>query len=549
MQNLSIQTGAAPASTAGTGPADIPSDQDVTALAGRLAAIVGEGHIHRDAPHRDLFSQDIYIAAAAPAALVVAPATTDELSAVVSAAHAAGFSCAPRGGGMSYTKGYIPSSPRSVMLDLSRMDKVLDIRADDMVVTVQAGCTWKTLYETLAPLGLRTPFWGALSGLVSTIGGGLSQGNAFFGAGHHGTTGESVVALSLVLADGRVLRTGARGADGNSPFYRFYGPDVTGLFAGDCGAFAIKAEVTLRLIRAPKHEGYVSFSFKTSPDMFAAMTEMTRAGIACELCGFDPRLTRIRLKRASLASDLGALKNVVGKQGSFLKGMKEAAKVALAGRSFIDDGDFALHIVCEGRSAAGVTDDVAEAKRIAARFNGVEVENTIPKVMRAQPFVALNSMVGPNGERWVPIHCLAPLSRAHAIFTAIEAEFDGMRAELDEHGIENAFLFSSLSTNALVIEPTFYWPDAMMPIHDAYVEKSHMAKLPAYPANPAAAAVVEKARQRLLALFKREGLGHLQVGRTYPYLESRDAASVDLLQGIKQVLDPERRVNPGVLGL
>ncbi|OYY67037.1 MAG: hypothetical protein B7Y51_00685, partial [Burkholderiales bacterium 28-67-8] len=48
--------------------------------------------------------------------------------------------------------------------------------------------------------------------------------------------------------------------------------------------------------------------------------------------------------------------------------------------------------------------DLAEARRIAAACRGGEVENTIPKVMRAQPFVAVNSMVGPNGERWVPIH-------------------------------------------------------------------------------------------------------------------------------------------------
>ncbi|MDG5496098.1 FAD-binding oxidoreductase [Niveispirillum sp. BGYR6] len=519
------------------------------ALATRLAAIVGADNVRRADPVRELFSQDIYSRGNEAAALIAAPADTAQLAATIVAAREAGFDCVPRGGGMSYTKGYLPQSPNSVSLDLSRTDKVLAVRADDMVVTVQAGCTWKTLYETLAPLELRTPFWGPLSGLISTIGGGLSQGNAFFGAGHHGTGGESVVAYTAVLADGQILRTGARGADGDSPFYRFYGPDIAGLFNGDCGAFAIKAEITLRLMPLPKHEAYASFSFKTDTDMFAALTGMTKAGIASELCGFDPRLTRIRLKRASLSADLGALKNVVGKQGSLLKGMKEAAKIALAGRSFIDDGDFALHVVCEGRSAAGVADDLAEARRIAAACNGVEVENTIPKVMRAQPFMALNSMVGPNGERWVPIHCLVPLSRAHAIFQAIEAEFDSMRAELDAHGVENAFLFSGMSTNAILIEPTFYWPDAMLPVHHAYVEQGHMAKLPVNPPNAEAAAVVEKSRQRLLALFARNGLGHFQIGRTYPYYDSRDAASRTLLAQVKHTLDPDRRLNPGVLGL
>ncbi|WP_044564185.1 FAD-binding oxidoreductase [Azospirillum sp. B4] len=522
---------------------------DIDALASQLAAIVGHANVHVDEATRVFHSQDVYARAAHTAALVVAPADTAQLAATVAACAAAGYHCAPRGGGMSYTKGYLPASPATVTLDLSRMDRVLDIRPEDMVVTVQAGCTWKTLNEALAPLGLRTPFWGTLSGIAATVGGGMSQGSAFFGAGHHGTGAESMVALTLVLADGRVLRTGARGADGDSPYYRFYGPDLAGLFTGDCGAFAIKAEVTLRLMPAPKHEAHASFTFKSSADMFGAMAAVARAGIACEVCGLDPRLGQIRMKRASLAADLSALKSVAGKQGSLLGGLKEAAKIALAGRGFIDAADFALHLMCEGRSAAGVADDLAEARAIAARHNGQEVENTVPKVMRAQPFVALNSMIGPNGERWAPIHCLTPLSRAHEIYAAIEAELEAMRPELDAQGVDHAYLFTTMSTTVIIIEPVFYWPDALRELHHASVEASYLAKLPKTPPNAAAAAAVESARQRLLDLFQRNGLGHFQIGRTYGYRASRDAASGALLEGLKDILDPEHRLNPGVLGL
>ena len=84
------------------------------------------------------------------------------------------------------------------------------------------------------------------------------------GAGHYGTSSESVVALTVVLADGSILRTGARGPDGDTPFYRHYGPDLTGLFCGDSGVFGVKAEIVLRLIKnPPAHEGYASFSFAT----------------------------------------------------------------------------------------------------------------------------------------------------------------------------------------------------------------------------------------------------------------------------------------------
>ena len=167
---------------------------------------------------RALHSEDIWSAARDTVALVVAPRSLDELSRVVATIARAGFAIAPRGAGMSYTSGYIPMSGNTVSLDLSGMDRVLRVSAEDMTVTVEAGCTWAALNAALAPHGLRTPFWGAMSGLKSTIGGGLSNLNAMFGAGHYGTSSESVIALSIVLSDGRIVRTGARGCDGDTPF-------------------------------------------------------------------------------------------------------------------------------------------------------------------------------------------------------------------------------------------------------------------------------------------------------------------------------------------
>jgi len=146
------------------------------------------------------------------------------------------------------------------------MNKILEINADDMYVTVQAGVTWQQLYAALQPLGLRTPFWGPLSGLTSTIGGGLSQNNAFFGAGTHGPSTDSVTGLTVVLADGRIVKTGTGGTKNAKPFWRQYGPDLTGLFLSDAGALAYKAEATLRLIPLPEAEDWASFEFETRDD-------------------------------------------------------------------------------------------------------------------------------------------------------------------------------------------------------------------------------------------------------------------------------------------
>jgi FAD/FMN-containing dehydrogenase len=520
----------------------------VAGLEAALTRIVGGEHVRADEPSRRLHSEDIWLGVDAVVALVVAPASVEQLCGVVRAIHGSGFSIAPRGAGMSYTGGYVPVNSRTISLDMSRMNRILRVSRDDMTVTVEAGVTWKALGQALAAQGLRTPFWGPMSGLISTVGGGVSQLNAVLGAGHYGTSSESVVALSVVLADGRLLRTGARGRDGASPFYRHYGPDLTGLFCGDCGVFGIKAEITLRLMALPAHEDYASFSFATGTALMQAMAGIARAGLASETCGFDPGLTAVRLARASLTSDVKTLGAVISREKSFGRGLVSAAKVAMAGRNFVEERAYPLHVTCEGRSAGAVQSDMAEVRRITAAAEGAEIQNTIAKVIRAVPFPPLNSMVGPDGESWVPVHGVVSLSSAPDALADIQELFTQMAEAHRLAGIKTGFLFTTLSTNAIIIEPVFYWPNGWRAIHAAAIEPAHLARLTQRPANPQATALVAESRKRVIAIFARYGAGHFQIGRTYPYRESRDAASIELLDAIKQCLDPDRILNPGVLG-
>jgi FAD/FMN-containing dehydrogenase len=514
----------------------------------RLSAIVGENHVRTDEATRRLFSEDIWLPPGAVTALVVAPGNTQQLSQLVAAATAAGYAVAPRGAGMSYTGGYVPSQERTVTLDLSRMNRILKVSREDMTVTVEAGATWRDMNDALAAEGLRTPFWGPMSGLSSTIGGGLSQLNAMFGAGHYGTSSESVVALTVVAADGSLIRTGARGPGGETPFYRHYGPDLTGLFCGDGGTLGIKAEVTMRLITMPAHEDHASFSFPSGEALLKAMAEVARKGIAAETCAFDPGLTMVRLKRASLVADVKTLGAVVAKEKSFGKGLLAAAKIAIGGRNFIAPTDYPLHVICEGRSKGAVDVDMAEARRIAAAFGGTEVENSIAKIIRAMPFPALNSMVGPTGEAWVPVHGVCSLSTAPAIFAEIQALYASGKAEMDAAEIHTGFLFTTMATNGLIIEPVFFWPQGWRPVHESAIEPAHLARLEQRPENPAATALVTELRKAVIAIFQRYGTGHFQIGRTYPYRDSRDALSRALLDAVKGVMDPDSQINPGVLG-
>lgn len=523
------------------------SVSDVAALADALRAIVGADHVDDREAKRRLHSEDIWQVSDAVVPLIVSPQSTAELCDVMAAVHRAGFDVAPRGAGMSYTGGYIPAGDNVISLDLSGMNRILRISRDDMTVTVEAGVTWKQLYEALSAQGLRTPFWGPMSGLTSTVGGGLSQLNAVFGAGQYGTTSESVVGVSVVLADGKMICTAARGPEG-FPFFRHYGPDLTGLFCGDCGAFGVKAEITLRLISLPAHEDYASFSFPTGEDLLRGMAELSRAGVTSEMCAFDPGLTAVRLARASITSDVKTLGAVVAKEKTLAKGLLAAARVAVKGRKIVAEDEYPLHVICEGRSQAGVAFDMSEVRRIAAEFNGVEIESTIARVIRATPFPALNSMLGPDGEAWVPIHGVLPLSAAPAAFDAIKRIYTDMAAEHEAAGVKTGFLFTALSTNAIIVEPVFFWPAGWRPIHESAVEPAHVARLTRREPNDEARAVVVETRRRVLEALTQHGASHFQIGRTYPYRQSRDDVSRALLDAIKDVVDPERAINAGVLG-
>lgn len=524
---------------------------DMTAaadIAPILKQILGPDGFSDDPATIELMSQDIWMKGE-DAAFVAAPETVEQLQAAVRAAHERGIALNPRGGGMSYTKAYTPDRAGVGMLDFSRLDEIVEINTGDMYVTVEAGCTWATLHQALTAKHVRTPFWGPLSGLTSTIGGGLSQNNAFFGAGKYGSTGDSVLSVAVVLADGTLVRTGTGGTANGKPFWRHYGPDLTGLFVGDAGTLGYKAEITFRLIPLPEHEDWASYEFENRDQCAAAMAALMREDIACEIFGFDPNLTKVRMARASLMSDAKALTNVMKNQGSFFKALKEGAKVAMAGRGFMDDANYTLHFSVEGRSKAGVAEEIAILKTIAQDHGGKPIENSIPKIIRANPFGPLNNMLGPQGERWVPIHGIVAPNDGEACLRDLEEGFDAMRTDLDKHSILTGALLTSLGTTGYLIEPVFIWPEELFAIHEASVEADYLAKLPRHKPNPEATAMVQKAREFVLETFSRYGAAHFQIGRTYPYKEGRDPDAFALLEAIKTALDPDGRINPGALGL
>ncbi|MEC9454965.1 MAG: FAD-binding oxidoreductase, partial [Pseudomonadota bacterium] len=140
-------------------------------FAEKFRKLIGAEHVIADMAERAYYSSDISGAGNAVAALVLQPGTREELAVCVREAADLGLALIARGGGMSYSKGYVPTAERSVILDMRRLDRIIEINGQEKFVTAEAGCTWARLYDALSENNLRTPFFGPLSGIQATIGG------------------------------------------------------------------------------------------------------------------------------------------------------------------------------------------------------------------------------------------------------------------------------------------------------------------------------------------------------------------------------------------
>jgi FAD/FMN-containing dehydrogenase len=520
--------------------------RDDRALLDRLVGLVGREHVLLDAAERRFYSTDVYAQRELPLA-VVRPGSTDEVAAVVAAACAAGVSVVPRGGGASYTDGYLPNDPSSILLDTARLDRIVDLNAQDMYVTVEAGVTWAKLNEALAGLGLRTPFYGPFSGLAATVGGSISQHSVSWGTGVFGVSAESVLALEVVLADGRIVRTGTAGTLGASPFFRHYGPDLTGLFTGDAGALGVKTRITLRLMRRPSEYVGLSFRFADFDSMYAGMVDAAREGLNSINFGLDPRLQQGQIGKTTVSDGLKAAGAVFRSSRSLVDGASRVIRMGLAGRRFLG-ADFSVHYVVEGvdRTAARAA---AGALRDLLGRHGQETAATVPNVVQSMPFAPLYNVLGPRGERWVPIHTVLPFSKVLPFRRDLEKLYGEHAERMRAARVDYGAMFMTVSTNAFLYEPVFYWEDARNACHERLVPADYLATLPEYPANPAGAALVAEMKRAIIDLMHRHGGAHLQIGKVYPYLADREAEAEKLLRDLKRSVDPQGRLNPGALGL
>ena len=260
-----------------------------------LANIVGVGNVLTDPADLDRYSADALTPFRAFGAeeafdhladVVVRPASTREVAEVVKEAGQRRIPLVPFGGGTGVMGGALPVRG-GIILDMGRMNRVLAINPTDLTAEVEAGVILRDLVDRLAETGLM-PGHDPYSVPIATLAGAISTNGVGYRASAFGPMGDQVVALEVVLPQGRMLATRA------VPKYSS-GPNLNHLFIGSEGVFGIITRATIRVYRQPEAQAFATAAFDSFDQGFDAAAELLALGIRPTLLDLTEEAGVVRL--------------------------------------------------------------------------------------------------------------------------------------------------------------------------------------------------------------------------------------------------------------
>jgi D-lactate dehydrogenase (cytochrome) len=417
-------------------------------------------------------------AAGAPDA-VVFPATTEEVADIVRIAARHHAPVVPFGVGSSL-EGHVNAVHGGVSVDCSRMNRVLRVSVDDLDCDVQAGVTHRQLNKALANTGVA--FW-VDPGADATIGGMAATRASGTTAVRYGTMREVVLGLTVVLADGRAIKTGGRARKSSS------GYDLTRLFVGSEGTLGVITELTLRLFGLPEAVSAAVCQFETMEG--AVRTVMTTIQLG------------IPVARMELLDELQ------------IEAVNKYSKLSYPAKPTLF---FEFH----GTSVDAVTEHAATAQEIAAEQGGSGFEWASRPEDRTRLWTARHNAfyaslaLRPGAKPWTTDVCV-PISRlAECILeTRRDVQASTLIAPLMGH----------------VGDGNFHLVFALDPDNAAELAE----------ASEINARLVKRAQAMGGTCSGEHGVG---IGKM-EYLHAEHGDALDVMRAIKRALDPDNVMNPG----
>lgn len=425
---------------------------------------------------------------------IVYPECTDHVSLIAKLCSRYRIPMVPYGAGSS-VEGSFSSPHGGFCINFSRMNKIVALHADDMDVVVQAGVNVAHLNEQLESSGLFLPLDPSPTAL---IGGMIATNCSGTNAMRYGTMKDYVLNLTLVLADGSVIRTRGRGR----PRKTSAGYDLTRLLVGSEGTLGMVTEATLKLAVIPKETAVATVSFPAGVEAAArASVRMMRAGIGC---------------LAALEIMDEAQMKVINRNGGTLKADGQTKRLW--------PEQTTLFLKFSGGSHTGISEDAKKVKEIVHSLGGQRLEMaTEPRekdaiwAARKEALWAMLAQREPGTEIW-STDVAVPLSRLAEIINISKQESSAL-------GLFNSVLGHVGDGN--FHQSVMYHPDDPE-------EKAKVARC------------VKKMMTRALEMNGTVSGEHaIGIGKKDSLEEEVGLDTIDVMRRLKYALDPHWLMNPG----
>lgn len=246
-----------------------------TEYAKDLAKIVGDKNVITEDLECLCYSRDMSVHVGKPE-VIVFPSTAEEISKILAFANEKKIPVTPRGAGTSVTGAILPLKG-GILIDMNRMNIIKEIKPEDRYIVVEPGVICQDVNNALKSYNFFLPPDPGSSS-ICTVGGMVSTNASGVRAIKYGTTKDYVLALKVVLADGKIVRTGTKAPKTSS------GYDLTQLFVSSEGTLGVITEITFRIIPLPEYVAFTVASFGRMEEAGNAISEIFSSGIPLSAC-------------------------------------------------------------------------------------------------------------------------------------------------------------------------------------------------------------------------------------------------------------------------